>query len=302
MAGVIDIGTSRAQPRIVRTIPRGTMYKFGDFTIYHFVERTFKLDGGTMFGVVPKIIWGNLVPVDEDNLVPMNTNLFVVDTGNHRILCDTGLGTLLSKKESKIYAAFEPSRIETGLRELGFDLDDIDYVLLSHLHLDHAGGTVREEAGKMVPRFPKARYVVQKDEWNDAMNPDERTAPVYKTDMLRILEKAEQLTLVDGDEEILPGVRLVRTGGHSIGHQGMEFSSGGTTVVYYADIIPFSHHIKVPYVASVDLYPRDTMKVKRSLVKRALAGEIAIAFDHDTKIAIGTVREEGGKTVVRPVA
>jgi len=277
------------------------MYTFGDFTIHHFIERSFKLDGGTMFGVVPKKIWGRLVPVDGDNLVPMNTNLFVVNTGNHKLLCDTGLGTLLNEREAKIYAAFEPSRIETGLRELGFGVDDIDYVLLSHLHLDHAGGTVKEEGGKMMPRFPGARYIVQKDEWNDAMNPDERTVAVYKTDMLKVLEDFGQLDLIDGDEEILPGVKLVKTGGHTLGHQGMEFSSGGRTVTYYADIIPYSHHIRVPYVASVDLYPCDTMKVKRTLVKRAIEDDIAIAFDHDTEIPIGTVREEGGRMVVMPV-
>ena len=254
-----------------------------------------------MFGVVPKKIWGKLVPVDEDNLVPIQTNLFVVDTGRHRILCDTGLGTVLTEKEAKIYAATQPSAIESGLAEIGFGTDDIDFVLLSHLHTDHAGGTVKEENGNLVPRFKKARYVVQKAEWEDAMTPDERTAAVYKTDMLRVIEKASQLDLVDGDVELLSGVRLVKTGGHTAGHQGMEFSSKGKTVVYYADIIPFSHHFKVPYVASVDLYPRETMKVKRSLTARALAGEIIIAFDHDTEIPIGTAHLEDLRTVIRAV-
>ncbi len=277
------------------------MYRFGDFTIHSFVERKFKLDGGTMFGVVPKKIWGRLIEVDEDNLVPMHTNLFVVEAGGHKILCDTGLGTLLSKKEAKIYAAFEPSAIETGLHQLGFVVDNIDYVLLSHLHTDHAGGAVTERDGSLMPRFPNARYVVQKDEWQDAINPDERTSAVYKVDLLKVLEEAGQLDLVDGDVELLPGVRLAKTGGHTAGHQGMEFSSGGQTVVYYADIIPFSHHIKVPYVASVDLFPRDTMKVKRTLMRRALAGNFAIAFDHDTKIPIGKVREDGLHIIVEPV-
>ncbi len=277
------------------------MYKFGNFAIHHYVERTFKLDGGTMFGIVPKKIWGKLVPVDEDNLVLMNTNLFVIETKQYTFLCDTGLGTLLDERETKIYAAFEPSRIETGLNEIGFDVEDIDYVLLSHLHLDHSGGAVKKVDDRLTPRFPKARYVVQKDEWDDAMHPDERTSAVYKVDMLKTLEAAGQLVLVDGDEELVPGVKLVKTGGHTVGHQGFEFSSGGETIVYYADIIPFSHHFKVPYVASVDLYPRETMKVKRSLVGRALDGEIAIAFDHDTEIHIGRAYEDGVKTVIKPV-
>jgi len=278
------------------------MYRFGDFTVRHFIERKFKLDGGTMFGVVPKKIWGNLVPVDDDNMVPMQTNLFVVDTGKHKLLCDTGLGTLLSKKETKIYAAFEESAIETGLNDLGMATADIDYVLLSHLHTDHAGGAVAERDGVMVPRFEKAQYVVQKDEWNDAMNPDERTTAVYKVEMLKVIEKAGQLKPVDGDVELIPGVKLIKTGGHTAGHQGMEFTSGGKTLVYYADIIPFSHHFKVPYVASVDLYPRETMKVKRKLTRRALDEGLAIAFDHDTEIPIGIAREEGLRTVIEPVS
>lgn len=278
------------------------MYRFGDFVIYHFVEQVFKLDGGSMFGVIPKKIWGNFIAADEDNLVPMKTNLFVVDTGEKKILCDTGLGTVLSKKEQKIYAAYEPSRIESGLKEIGFAPADIDYVVLTHLHTDHAGGAVVEENGKLVTRFKNARYVVQKEEWQDAINPDERTSAVYIVDRLRVLQESGQLDLIDGDREILPGVKLVKTGGHTAGHQGVEFCSGGKTVVYYADIIPSSHHFKVPYVASVDLFPRDTMKIKRTLVKRALAGEIAIAFDHDLEIPIGVAREDGVKTIIEAVA
>jgi len=278
------------------------MYRFGGFTIHHFVEQSFKLDGGSMFGVVPKKIWGKIVPSDDDNLVAMQTNLFVVDTGTARILCDTGLGTALSEREKAIYAVAGPSHIETGLKQIGFSTDDIDFVILTHLHTDHAGGAVIEEDGRIVPRFKMARYVVQRQEWQDAMNPNERTAAVYIVDRLKVLEQAGQLDLVDGDVELHPGVKLVKTGGHTPGHQGVEFSSGGKTVVYYADIIPSSHHFKVPYVASVDLFPLDTMKVKRSLVKRALAGEIFIAFDHDVDIPLGMAVEEGVKTIIKPVA
>lgn len=278
------------------------MYRFGDFTIHHFIEQTFKLDGGSMFGVVPKKIWGKFMPSDDDNLIPMVTNLFVVETGTKKILCDTGLGNILTEREKKVYAAFAPSQIDSGLWSVGFSTADIDYVIFSHLHTDHSGGAVRVIDGRLAPRFPNARYVVQKREWDDAMHPDERTSAVYIAERLRVIEEAGQLQLVDGDVELLPGVKLVRTGGHTPGHQGMEFSSGGTTVVYYADIIPSSHHFKVPYVASVDLFPLDTMKVKRSLVKRALAGEIIIAFDHDIEIPIGTAVVDGVRTIITPVA
>jgi glyoxylase-like metal-dependent hydrolase (beta-lactamase superfamily II) len=278
------------------------MYRFGDFTIHHFIEQTFRLDGGSMFGVVPKKIWGKLVSSDDDNLIPMVTNLFVVDTGSKKILCDTGLGTVLSEREKKVYAVSAQSQIETGLAGIGFSANDIDYVVFSHLHTDHSGGAVTLFDGKMMPRFPNARHVVQKREWDDAMYPDERTAAVYASDRLKVIEDAGRLQLVEGDVELLPGVKLIKTGGHTPGHQGMEFSSGGKTVVYYADIIPSSHHFKVPYVASTDLFPLDTMKVKRSLVKRALAGEIIIAFDHDIEIPIGIAVEDDFRTIIKPVA
>jgi len=228
--------------------------------------------------------------------------LFVVDTGSRKILCDTGLGTVLSEREKKVYAAFAPSQIETGLAGIGFSVHDIDYVIFSHLHSDHSGGAVTMIDRTLSPRFPNARYVVQKQEWDDAMHPDERTSAVYIAERLKVIEEKGQLLLVDGDVELLPGVKLVKTGGHTPGHQGMEFSSGGKTVVYYADIIPSSHHFKVPYVASVDLFPLDTMKVKRSLVKRALAGEIIIAFDHDIEIPIGAAIEDEFRTIIIPVA
>ncbi len=280
---------------------RGYVYRFGDFTIYHLVEQRFKLDGGAMFGVIPKKIWGKMIDADDDNLIPMITNLFVVDSGDKRILCDTGLGDLLSDREKKIYATEGKSNIEKGLEEIGFSSEDIDIVFLSHLHTDHSGGAVIEKNGKVIPRFENARYLVQKEEWHDAMNPDERTAAVYISERLKPIEESGQLELLDGDCDYLPGVRIVKTGGHTPGHMGIEFFSIDIAIVYYADIIPSSHHFKVPYVPSTDLLPLDTMKVKRKLTKRALSGEIAIAFDHDIEIPIGKAREEGVKTIIEPL-
>ncbi|MFH1699072.1 MAG: MBL fold metallo-hydrolase [Candidatus Zixiibacteriota bacterium] len=277
------------------------MYRFGDFTIYHLVEQRFKLDGGSMFGVIPKKIWGKMIAADDDNLIPMITNLFVVDTGDKKILCDTGLGDNLSDREKIIYATEGKSNIEAGLEEIGLSSGDIDVVFLSHLHSDHSGGAVIEKKGEIIPRFENARYLVQKEEWHDAMNPDERAAAVYIPKRIKPIEESGQLELLDGDCGYLPGIKIIKTGGHTQGHMGIEFSSGGTTIVYYADIIPSSHHFKVPYVSSTDLFPLDTMKVKRRLTQRALSGEIAIAFDHDIEIPIGKVREECVNTIIEPL-
>jgi len=275
--------------------------KFGRFEIIPFVEQAFRLDGGSMFGVIPKKIWGKLMPADEDNLITMETNLFVLKAGGKNFLLDTGLGDCISPVEKKVYAASGQTNIENGLKELGLSTEDINFVILTHLHTDHSGGAVMNENGALVPRFKKAKYIVQKIEWHEAMNPNERTAAVYISDRLAVIEKAGQLELVDGDTEIIPGVRVLRTGGHTPGHQGVEAVSEGASAAYYADIFPSSHHIRIPYVAAVDLDPVKTMEVKRRLVDKFLKEQTAIAFDHDTNIKIGRLVEREGKITVNRI-
>jgi glyoxylase-like metal-dependent hydrolase (beta-lactamase superfamily II) len=276
--------------------------KFGSFEIIPFVERRFRLDGGSMFGIVPKIIWSRLIDCDEDNRVPMQTNLFVLKANNNNILFDTGFGDCLKNTEKKIYAVKGETAIESGLKEIGLMTDDINFVFLSHLHTDHAAGAVKSVDGKYVPRFGRARYIVQKIEWDDAMNPNERTSAVYIPDRLSVLKDAGQLELIDGDTELMPGVKMIRTGGHTPGHQAIEAISDGTTVVYYADIIPSLQHIKIPYVAAVDLDPLRTMEVKRKLLNKLCDINNAIVFDHDISIKIGKLSKEDGKVTVGKIA
>jgi glyoxylase-like metal-dependent hydrolase (beta-lactamase superfamily II) len=275
--------------------------QLGDFQILPLVEQRFKLDGGSMFGVVPKKIWGRLVKADEANLVEMHTNLFVIKANGQNILCDTGLGDCLTEQERKIYAAFGKTGLETGLKEHGLAPDDIDYLFLSHLHTDHAGGAVKNDNGKLVTRFKNARYIMQKREWEDASSPNERTSAVYIKERLDVLEKSGQMELLNGNSDILPGVKAVLTGGHTPGHQGIEVSSDGKTAVYYADIMPFSYHARIPYVAAVDLNPLETMDVKRKLVKRLLDEDMVICFDHDTEIKIGRLTLDDKKVVVNKI-
>lgn len=275
--------------------------KFGSFEIIPFVEQRFKLDGGSMFGVIPKKIWGKLLPSDENNLIPMQANLFLLKANGKNILLDTGLGDVISERERKIYAATGETNIETGLKQLGYSREDIDIVFLTHLHTDHSGGAVVETESGLKPRFPKATHIVQQDEWEDAINPDERTAAVYIPERLKVLESAGLLEFINGDKELLPGIKAVKTGGHTRGHQAIEAISDGTTVVYYADIVPSEHHIRVPFVPSTDLFPLDTMKVKRELLKRLLSENIIIAFDHDVEISLGRVSEKNHKTIVDKV-
>ncbi|MCP4705976.1 MAG: MBL fold metallo-hydrolase [candidate division Zixibacteria bacterium] len=275
--------------------------KFGSFEIIPFVEQKFRLDGGSMFGVIPKKIWGRMISSDDNNLIPMVANLFLLKANGKNILLDTGLGDVITEKERKIYAATGETNIEGGLKKLGITPEDIDYVLFSHLHTDHSGGAMVETANGLKPRFPNATHIVQKDEWEDATNPDERTAAVYIPERLKVIESAGLLELIDGDKELLPGIKAVKTGGHTRGHQAFEAISDDTVAVYYADIIPSEHHIRVPFVPSTDLFPLDTMKVKRELLKRLVAEKMVIAFDHDIEIGLGRVRQEGHKIIVDKV-
>lgn len=254
-----------------------------------------------MFGVVPKKIWGKLLPADEDNTIPMQANLFVLRTGDRNVLFDTGLGDCLTDGEKKIYAASGDTNIENGLRDIGLTTDDIDLVFLSHLHTDHAGGAVKNIDGTYTTRFKKAKYIVQKMEWRDAMNPNERTAAVYIPERLEILEKSGQLEQIDGEEEILPGVKAILTGGHTPGHQAVEAVSDDMTVVYYADIIPSSYHVRIPYVAAVDLDPMKTMAVKRDLLEKLADKNNAVVFDHDVDIKVGSLTRDGKRIVVNKV-
>ena len=268
------------------------MLKLGDFQIFSLVEGRFHLDGGAMFGIVPKIMWEKLIPPNDKNLVPLDTNLLLVKTKGKNILIDSGLGDVFTERERKIYAAYNPSNLDVGLLSLGVKPEEIDMVILSHLHADHACGTVKTENGKELPRFKRAKVVVQKSEWEDALNPDERTAAGYLMNHLSILDEYKVLELVEGEAEILPGIKVVKTGGHTEGHQGVEISGNGEKLIYYGDIVPTSHHLKPHYGASLDLYPRQTMQVKKKIIPEAIGREWYIAFDHDLKIKIAKLKKD----------
>jgi glyoxylase-like metal-dependent hydrolase (beta-lactamase superfamily II) len=267
--------------------PRIQTIRLGDWEVGGFIERRFALDGGTMFGVVPRMMWQKLIAPDDENRVPMQANLFLIKTGSAVVLLDTGLGDALSKFDARVYAPRGESHLNTSLIALGVHPSEVTHVIFTHLHTDHSNGAFVGNPDSPELRFRHAEYFIQRDEWEDATHPDERTSAVYIEHRLRLLEESGNLHLLDGDIDIVPGIRVQKTGGHTRGHQGIRVSRGGQRFFYFADIFPSRFHLRTPYVPAVDVLPMDSMKMKRVLLAEALDERTTIGFDHDTEVLFG---------------
>lgn len=273
--------------------------KIGSFEISAFVEHELKLDGGAMFGVIPRAMWEKLVKPDEANLIQMVNNLFVLKAHGKNIMFDAGLGDTLTDREKKIYGVTGQSKMSSGLKSIGLTEADIDLVILTHLHTDHGAGAVKLEGDKFVPRFPNAKVITSKREWQDVLVPNERTSAVYTPERYQALEKAGVLELIEPEVELLAGIKAVHTGGHTPGHFALEIESEGQKLFYYADIFATSHHMRVPFIPATDLDPVQSMDIKRLKLAEIINDQVIVAFDHDTKIALARVTKDGKKLSVQ---
>jgi glyoxylase-like metal-dependent hydrolase (beta-lactamase superfamily II) len=271
---------------------------FGDLELLPLTDGTFRLDGGAMFGVVPKPLWERRAPADERNRIRLGLRPLLV-RGERTLLIDAGIGGKMDDKNVDIYAIERTRNLDHALADAGVGRNEIEIVLASHLHFDHVGGfTVRDDAGRLVPAFPRARYIARTDEWEDATHPHERNRASYLAENFVPLAEAGVLELVAGDEPIMRGVRVVRTGGHTMHHQIVMIESGGRTAVFAADLMPTTAHVDVPWIMAYDLYPMDTLAFKRRFVREAIDREYLIFFEHDPEIAAGYIRESGGRRIV----
>jgi glyoxylase-like metal-dependent hydrolase (beta-lactamase superfamily II) len=260
----------------------------------------FRLDGGAMFGVVPKALWAQQAPPDDRNRILMAMRPLVV-RGARTMLIDAGLGDKDDAKFHEIYGVDRSRNLDHALAEAGLSPDDIDIVLASHLHFDHAGGfTVRDASGRVRPKFRKAQYVVRRGEWEDATHPHERNRASYIADNFVPLAEAGVLQLVDDDQTIMPGVRVRRTGGHCMHHQMVLIESGGKTAAFVADLIPTTAHLSAPWIMGYDLYPMDTLAAKKAFLAEAVEKNMLVFFEHDPAVAAGYIREEHGKRRIVP--
>ncbi|HXB57096.1 MAG TPA: MBL fold metallo-hydrolase [Vicinamibacteria bacterium] len=271
------------------------MLELGNIRVHILHDGAFALDGGALFGVVPRGLWEKTDPPDEKNRVTLGLNVALVETAGRRILVDTGMGDKWNEKERGLYGIERSSTLLGSLRALGLGPADIDIVINTHLHFDHAGGNTRLEEGRPVPTFPRARYLVQKGEWEDATRPHERSRASYREVDIAPLAEARQVDLLDGHAEVAPGVRVVRVGGHTAHHQMVIVEGGGNALYIPTDLLPTTSHLPLPFVMSYDLYPVATLEAKRELLKKAAESDAWLLFYHDRETPLGRVCREGDR-------
>jgi methylmalonyl-CoA epimerase len=278
-----------------------TRLTLGNLELISLTDGTFRLDGGAMFGVVPKTLWSRVAPPDDQNRIGLGLRPLVV-RGARTMIIDAGIGDKETARFHDIYGIDRSRHLAHSLAAVGLSVEDIDIVLASHLHFDHAGGfTVRDAAGRVRPRFPRAQYVVRRGEWEDATRPNARTRASYLPDNFVPLAEAGVLQLVDDDQTIMPGVRVMRTGGHTPHHQIVLVESAGRRAAFVADLIPTTAHLPDAWVMGYDLSPLDALLAKQGFVKDALANDMLVLFEHDPTTAAGYIREDHGKRWVEPV-
>ncbi len=274
----------------------------GDFDIYGLRDGYFSLDGGAMFGVVPRTLWEKKYPPDSKNRIRLALNSILVRTPKAIVLVETGIGPKTDQKFSDIYGIERKPGLLASLERIGFKPEDIGFVINTHLHFDHCGGnTYRDEKGRVVPTFPRARYVIQRGEWKAATRPNERDRPSYLAENFLPLEEFGCLDLVEGTKEIVPGVEVFLTPGHTARHQGVKIQSRGETLFYLGDLVPTSAHLGLPYIMSYDLYPVDTLETRKKLYEQAIAENWILAFVHDPEHYFGRVRKKEGKYEFMPL-
>lgn len=276
--------------------------KFGDYELIPLSDGIMRLDGGAMFGVVPKVFWEKANIPDEKNRIAIGVYPLLIKAKGCNILVDTGNGDKFSEKLLKIYGIEREPTLLKSLSDAGLKPEDIDIVINTHLHFDHCGGnTFLDKNGILRPTFPNARYVVQKVEWEEATNTNELTKASYLTENFTPVMEAGLVDLVDGDTEVVPGVKVARTQGHNKGHQSVMIESEGKTAFFLGDLIPTAGHIPLPYIMGYDLYPVELLEVKRRILREAFENHWLLIFEHDPEIRMGYLKEVKDKLVLEGV-
>jgi glyoxylase-like metal-dependent hydrolase (beta-lactamase superfamily II) len=272
-----------------------------------------RLDGGAMFGVVPRTLWRTQIEPDERNRIPLAMRCLLVEHSDGLVLIDTALGNKEDPKFLDIYGVENQglegaTQLEDALASAGFLPRDVRWVINTHLHFDHAGGNTtmdpdleNDPRRHVRPTFPNATYIVQRAELEFARHTNERTRASYLPHNFDPIAAADRWRLLEGDAEVLPGISVRLTPGHVPYHQVVLLRSGGETAVYVGDLFPTTAHLPLPWIMGYDLEPLRTLESKRALLAEAVAGGWRLIFEHDSKVASGTPVAEGKRIVLREV-
>ena len=267
--------------------------RIGDFELTVISGGTMRTDGGVIFGVVPRILWTRICKPDDENRVLMDTNCLLVRTPDSLGLIDTGYGSKVTEKVRRHSGMEEDTPLLRNLAAAGVAADELDWVILTHLHSDHAGGsTCLDREGRLRPVFSNARHFVQRIEWNDAISGRPELKGAYFPDDFSPLEEAGLLTLIDEDVEIAPGITTQRTDGHTRGHQLVSLNSGGETVTYPADVCPMVGNVRAMWTMAYDQYPLTTRRTKPKILGRIADQNHIAVLAHDPKMKIVRLRRD----------
>lgn len=273
--------------------------QLGEFEIIALVGGRLRLDGGAMFGVVPRALWEQVAPPDEQHRIQMSSTPLLVRTPDRQIVVDLGLGEKYDQRFRDRFA-IEPAPLPDLLGLAGTRVEEIDWVLCTHLHWDHAGGaTWRDHANRLHLTFPRALYLVQRREWHDANSPTERNQASYRPDDFQPLAEAGRLALLDGPGPLAPGLATLILGGHTAALQGLLLSSPAGSLLTLNDLVPTAAHLPYPYVMGYDLYPLATLARRQQLLPQAIAEGWTVAFVHDPGLTFARLALDGrGRPIV----
>lgn len=271
--------------------------QFADYRVEVVPDTEFRLDGGAMFGVVPRSLWSRVCPPDEHNRIRLNMNCLFVEAAGERILIETGIGDKWSEKQASIYGITRARPLSESLKAItNVSAEEITIVVNTHLHFDHAGGnTMLDEEGRACPAFPNARYFVSRREYEHAESPHERDRASYMTENWRPLQASGQLELKDDAYEVVPGLRMMTVPGHSRTMQCVRLERGGRTLFGFADLVPMRAHVPLAWIMGYDLYPVETLEAKKRLLPEAARARWFCLFYHDPEVPLCRITEEDGK-------
>ena len=276
--------------------------KFGEFEIFIVSDGRFRLDGGAMFGVVPKTMWGRVMPADERNRITLGLNCLLIRAGKETIVVETGTGEKFDAKRQDIFGIDHSVTLLDSLAARGAAPEDVTIVVNTHLHFDHCGWNTRlGKDGKPVVTFPRARYFVQRGEYQHALQPTERDRASYLPENFQPMVDSNQWLFPDVDTQLAPGIELVRIPGHTRDMQGVRITSGGRTAFFFADMVPTIAHLQYPWIMGYDLYPLTTLEQKKRWIPEAVKNEWLCLFAHDPAVPAAILGERDGSVRAEPI-